>query len=221
MRREIGRCGAPLPEVDRVPDVMIRRLIAVPRRPREQTRVDVELEQRIVVRWQSHANRRTLGNELSRERGAATVVGNEFCTTSHVERILIRGGWKRMERVRTASFQAELFRRRNDEREQAVVRDQRAHRVNPRAPISSDGCEKPKPYSVLIQQRPTLRGESGLLLDEDTPGDRARTMPHPAPLCEHIAAAMFAWGRSRPAERDRSHQRPPTATRLIIYVALR
>jgi hypothetical protein len=32
---------------------MIRRWIAVPRRPREQTRVDVELEQRIVVSWQA------------------------------------------------------------------------------------------------------------------------------------------------------------------------
>jgi hypothetical protein len=51
--RDRSRYGAPLPEVDRVPDVMIRRWIAVPRRPREQTRVDVELEQRIVVSWQA------------------------------------------------------------------------------------------------------------------------------------------------------------------------
>jgi hypothetical protein len=83
-----------------------------------------------------------------------------------------------MERVARIAMKVVALGRRDQEREQALVADQRTHRMESRPAIWAHRAQESQPYPVLIEQGPAGLAELWLRGTELLPGQHDRILHH-------------------------------------------
>ena len=116
---------------------------------------DIELERHVL--WRSRRRRvpSPLGEELSLESAADVGVADASSASGDVEGILVVVGRKRMQGVSRTAKQVVTLRRGDDENVQALLREQRAHRMHSRPARSTDGPEEPEADAAVLVEQPT------------------------------------------------------------------
>jgi alanyl-tRNA synthetase len=163
-----------------VPHAVLRIEVSVPCCSGQHCHRYGQLEQLMIVvrRWNTDGT--SLLDELLTEAKAAGWVGDVFGASAEVEGILVRFERDTVQGVATITVQVTLLRRRHDESEEALVADQRTHRVNAGPSVSSDSCQEPQPDAYLVEERTSLLGHRrhGLAELDPTPHDADRAKLH-------------------------------------------
>jgi hypothetical protein len=111
-------------------------------RTREQHCPDVEPEQVVITGWFGYGKPAPLLDELACQGCSEVDIRNRVSMTGEVKGILVVFHGKRVHRVSPVSVEILLFRGRNDEAVETVLRQQWAHRVQPRSTVWTDRAEE-------------------------------------------------------------------------------
>jgi hypothetical protein len=136
----------------------------------QRARLNVELEQRL-VREIVDADTKlwALVGELLRHPGPRLDLVNVVGSTDEIDRILIVGTRKRMQRVSAVALKVTALRWRNDEDDEAIVGHERAHWMRARPAISTNRGEEREPNPELIKEVATGLPEIGASRPKLTP----------------------------------------------------
>jgi len=165
----VNRCAASAHSLRGPPHRVFGCRIAVPSRPREQTALDEELKELLVLESRRPFGHLTLGEKERRRSVSRPGVAHGLSATDEVEGILVLGAGKRVEGVASFAAKVATLRRRNDERKQAILDKQRAHRVDPRPAVGAHGRQERETDPKLVQERSAGLCQVG--------PDRAEAMP--------------------------------------------
>jgi hypothetical protein len=114
-------------------------------------RVDPELEQRVLIR-RCDRKLRPLLHKLPGDRFPSCRIVDQASPAHEVEGVFVLGTRERMDCITPIASEISLLGRWDDESEDPISCEQRAHRMHARPPVGPGCRQKRQPDSVLIKQ---------------------------------------------------------------------